>query len=186
MATTEEYGNTEFVVNSYDNQFYTLDDTVDLSALTTVDALLTALETKGKGLGTVNPGSVVQSLTKSVNPIKSDNKNKTVKVLPGTDNSATIAADFQESENPEVRRLFYGVAEDENGNQVMNTSKLVSTKLAYISWDIDNDAPVAYVGEVTASPNGDITRQGSDVVILSILFTYKGDPQIIRAREVTP
>ena len=181
MAIEDEYGNSANVVNGYDNQFYTLADSVDLETIITVEDLLDAIEANGVGLGTVNPGSVVESLSKSVNSIKSDNKNSTVKVLPGTDNSFTIAADFQETKNTEVNRLYYGVEEDENGNQPIDSAKLVSTKLAYITWDIDIDAPIGYVGEVTASPNGDVTHQGSDIALMSVLFTFKGNPIKIQA-----
>ena len=176
------YGNAGNVKNSYDNQFYTLPDDFDFDSVITVDDLLTAIEAEGTGLGTVSPGSVVESLTKSINEIKSDNKGVTVKTLSGADNSFTIAVDFQEEGNLEVSRLWYGVPQDENGNQPINMSKLVTVNLVYITWDIDAEEPVAYIGNATATPNGDKTRQGTDIVLNSILFTFKGEPRKILAR----
>lgn len=180
--SVNNYGNTGHVKNSYDNQFYTLPDDFDFDSVITVDDLIAAIEAEGTGLGTVNPGSVVESLTKSINEIKSDNKNRTVKTLTGTDNSFTISVDFQEEGNPEVSRLWYGEGLDENGNQPINMSKLVTANLVYITWDIDDEQPVAYIGPATATPNGDKTRQGSDIVLNSILFTFKGEPKKILAR----
>lgn len=180
MAITDNYGDTDHVVNSYDNQFYTLSDDVDITAFITIEDVLTALETYGVGLGTVAPGSVSESLSKSITKIKSDNKMRTVKNLPNADASFSVMADFQETNNPEVRKLFYGVEEDENGNQPISTSKLIETNLVYLSWDIDHTSPLVYVGRVTAAPNGDITRQGADVAVMSIMFDYIDEPIIIQ------
>jgi len=176
MAITDNYGDTAHVKNSYDNQFYTLPDSVDLTTLTTVDLVLDALETNGTGLGTVAPGSVTEALNKSINKIKSDNKNKTVKTLVNTDSSFAVMADFQETSNPEVNRLYYGVEEDANGNQPISITKLVETKLVYLSWDIDTSTPVIILGDVTASPNGDVTRQGQDISVMSIMFDFLSEP----------
>lgn len=176
MSVTENYGTPANVKNSYDNQFYTLPDSVDIATLDTIVEVLAALELSGVSLGSVSPGSVTESLSKSVNKIKSDNKNKTVKTLVSMDASFSIMADFQETSNPEVNRLYYGVGVDASGNQPISITNLVDVNLVYLFWDIDSSTPQLKIGRVTASPNGDITRQGADISVMSIMFDFLSDP----------